>query len=235
MSISKITAQLDKIQAELNKGAKITALLDKLLQEPSLTTLPNYQDLVNAYGPGCATRAYISSSEPPKKPTVPVKSTYVDSIYAPKWAQGSDKNFRKHIQDQAKQTGMKHKTKINLKTKTFKDRSRARDETSSNIDWINPCKDETVDKIEYDGKTYLTYNGDLFTNDNAHNHVGSISGGQIVISCKTIELTNKSIVNLKPIPETDYYQCRENYAYELIGGLAKRIGEVKDNDVYAYA
>jgi hypothetical protein len=205
---NKITKDLEKLQATVKKLLQIEKSMNELLHEETLDPA-----LKSKY-------IGISTADFKKKKSSPVKATFVDSIYAPKWAKGSNKTYKKQINSQASLAGTSIKPKIVP-------------QKSTKVQWINVGKDEVIEKFEYGKKTYLMYKTDLFTEKGEH--VGSLSGGNIKISDKEVVLTNTPVLELEKVPDCEYYKCKGNFAYEISGGLAKRIGEVKDGDVYAYA
>ncbi len=224
MSIDKITKELVLITKELDRLKKVENLLNQLLEEETVKSLSNYEYIHDRYGQKGATRVSTSTVQLSNKP----KPEFVDSIYAPKWAQGSDKTYKKNINNQSKLAKSSTHGKITINKK------HSTPTPTSNIKWINPKKEEVINKFEYDDKQYLIYKGDLF-DVTTYKYAGSISGGKITISEKDVSLSNTEIVELEQLPDSDYYKCTNNFAYQLINGLANRIGEIRDGeDIYAY-
>ena len=223
MSIDKISKELALITKELDRLKRVEFLMDQLLEEETIKALPNYEYLNDRYGAKGATRISTNKSKSKIQLSNNKKPEFIDSVYAPAWAQKSEQTYKKNINAQLSLAKSKGPCKININKKP-----------NSDIKWINPTKDEVIDKFEHNSKQYIIYKGDLF-DDVSYKYIGSISGGKITISDEEIVLSNTDTVELREIPDSNYYKCVDNYAYQLINGLANRIGEIKDGDIYAYA
>ncbi len=224
-SVGKLKTKVEQLES-FNQQLKLT-LLD-LLSEPSISKLDNYSTLELKYKQRLKLLLSEKDQQPKAKSKEIVNVKYIDSIYSPKWAKSTKDTYNKKLYEQ-KETAKKA---INISKKSVEVKAKPKVKTIEELVIVNTeidPKDEIISKIDIEGKTYLSYNEDLF--DEEGKHVGSITD-RITINDKEIPINNQ-IINLVEV-EDGYYKDSIGGLYKLSSGLAKKVGNLNGDEMEVF-
>ena len=223
--VKSIESSLKKLKSEVENleshNKELETYFIELLNEPSIIALPNYKILELKYKQ--LLKLLVTDNKNKKKKQSEVSETYVNSIFAPRWARGANDTLKNHIYEQE----MVAKKTVNI-SKKVPLAANANANVNVKVNLIDPGED-MVSKINVNGINYLNYKNNIF--DLKGNHVGTI-GNKIIIN-ETEVMINRTVIDL--ILEDDgYYKDKSNNLYKIVGNLAKKVGTLNNDEMEVF-